>query len=96
MHLRCSCFSEIIDTPVCVMIIQGTTPSDHNTFHISGITPSLCGGYETWKNMKSVHYTNTVSKGFLVSTEQDLIYYADWLSDELDFRNHLNKILIPR
>ena len=46
--------------------------------------------------MKSVHYTNTVSKGFLVSTEQDLIYYADWLSDELDFRNHLNKILIPR
>jgi len=59
-------------------------------------TPSLCLGQETWKNRKNVHYTNTISRGFDVSTSQDLTYYADQLSDEQDFRNHLNKILIPR
>ena len=53
-------------------------------------------GQETWKNRKNVHYTNTISRGFDVSATQDLTYYADQLSDEQDFRNHLNKILIPR
>ena len=53
-------------------------------------------GQETWKNRKNIHYTNTISRGFDVSASQDLAYYADQLSDEQDFRNHLNKILIPR
>ena len=58
--------------------------------------PSMCMGQETWKNRKNVHFSNTISRGFDVSASQDLAYYADQLSDEQDFRSHLNKILIPR
>jgi len=58
--------------------------------------PSVCMGQETWKNRKNIHFSNTISRGFDVSASQDLAYYADQLSDEQDFRSHLNKILIPR
>ena len=58
--------------------------------------PSLCVGEETWKKSKTSHYKNTIGEGFEVFTPQDFAFYADQLSDEQNFKNHLNTILIPR
>jgi len=58
--------------------------------------PAACMGQETWKNRKHVHLTNTISRGFDVSTSEDLAYFGSQLSDERDFRSQLDTILIPR
>lgn len=49
-----------------------------------------------WKNQKNVHHKQTLEQGFRVSSTQDLVYFSQQLSNERNFRDHLNRILIPR
>lgn len=58
--------------------------------------PALCVGQETWKNRKHIHLRDTLARGYDVSATEDLTYFADSLSDESNFKSHLNTILVPR
>lgn len=59
-------------------------------------SPALCMGELNWKNKKNVHHKETLERGFRISTTEDLRYFAQQLSNENNFRGHLNKVLIPR
>jgi len=49
-----------------------------------------------WKNQKNVHHKETKERGLRIATTQDLVYFSQQLSNEKNFRDHLNRILIPR
>jgi len=59
-------------------------------------SPSLCMAQLNWKNQKNVHHKQTLEQGFRVPSTQDLVYFSQQLSNERNFRDHLNRILIPR
>jgi len=59
-------------------------------------TPQICMAQINWKNAKNVHYSNTLQQGRTVSATQDFSYFANELSNEPNFKSHLEKILVPR
>lgn len=59
-------------------------------------SPALCMAQLNWKNQKNVHHKETQERGLRIATTQDLVYFSQQLSNEKNFREHLNRILIPR
>ena len=49
-----------------------------------------------WKNSKNMHHQLTERLGKTISTTQDLEYFASELSNERNFVDNLDTILIPR
>jgi hypothetical protein len=58
--------------------------------------PSSCLGQLNWKNRKHVHHNNTLHLGKIITTGDDLNYFANSLSNEKNFVKNLDTILIPR
>lgn len=58
--------------------------------------PASCLGQLNWKNRKNVHHSNTMELGRMITTTDDLSYFAAGLSNERNFVKNLDTILIPR
>jgi len=58
--------------------------------------PASCLGQLNWKNRKHVHHNSTQHLGKIITTGQDLEYFANSLSNERNFVKSLDTILIPR
>jgi len=58
--------------------------------------PASCLGQLNWKNRKHVHHNSTQRLGKIITTGQDLEYFATSLSNERNFVKSLDTILIPR
>lgn len=58
--------------------------------------PASCLGQLNWKNRKNVHHSNTLELGRMITTTDDLSYFATGLSNERNFVKNLDTILIPR
>ena len=58
-----------------------------------GLQPSI-NCQVNWKNSKNTHHQLTKSK--IITTTEDLEYFANGLSNERNFVSNLDKILIPR
>jgi len=58
--------------------------------------PASCLGQLNWKNRKHVHHNATLHLGKIITTGDDLSYFANSLSNEKNFVKNLDTILIPR
>jgi len=59
-------------------------------------SPNLCMAEPNWKNRKNTHFKTTMDRGNFLRTTQDLNYFSQQLSNEKDFMDHLDTILVPR
>jgi len=58
--------------------------------------PGSCVEKSSWKSRKYNHLEDTRINNKLISTNNDLRYFADKLKNEKNFQKHLEQILIPR